>query len=372
MAVGVAQRREQRRAADGLDLTALCVGELTGSNVKGLVDLFQEVGKRELRLLVNSGLVVGLALGLLQSGCSLVLPRRLGGAGRNAAAEPERRWVPLVGSGVVGCVTNWIALLWIFNPVDPRRFGPVTLQGCFLRRQPEVARASPARFESRVPTCVEIKIYGAFVLNHRVVLHAIAMAWRCRFLAARPSDPADTVDFRSWFLTARKLLHAALFSPGGAATFPTAPPSGASGRSSAGTERISAFRRCASARTALLDSVTKNVALELPAASAGRPPPPTPTPRSQSGQPWAMPARMPSRDFEPYRTRSSTRRVHPEAVGGVLGAPRRVGPDGRRGSVVCGRWQPHRSARNVSGGGAAAPQWRRCGLRLTFVVRVPC
>ena len=57
------------------------------------------------------------------------------GAGRNVTAEPERRWVPLVGSGVVGCVTNWIALLWIFNPVDPRRVGPVTLQGCFLRRQ---------------------------------------------------------------------------------------------------------------------------------------------------------------------------------------------------------------------------------------------
>ncbi len=189
LAVGVAQD-VRSHAADGLDLTALCVGELTGPNVKGLVDLFQEVGKRELRLLVNSGLVVGLALGLLQSGCSLVLPRRLGGAGRNATAEPERRWVPLVGSGVVGCVTNWIALLWIFNPVDPRRFGPVTLQGCFLRRQPEVARDFARFFATRVLTCVEIKIYGAFVLNHRVVLHAID-ATPARWRGDAGSSPLD-------------------------------------------------------------------------------------------------------------------------------------------------------------------------------------
>ena len=105
-------------------------------------------------------------------------------------AEPERRWVPLVGSGVVGCVTNWIALLWIFNPVDPRRFGPVTLQGCFLRRQPEVARDFARFFATRVLTCVEIKIYGAFVLNHRVVLHAID-ATPARWRGDAGSSPLD-------------------------------------------------------------------------------------------------------------------------------------------------------------------------------------
>ena len=42
------------------------------------------------------------------------------------------------------------------------------------------------------------KFYGAFVLNHRVVLHAIdatpcSMAWRCRFLAARPSQVGHVI-----------------------------------------------------------------------------------------------------------------------------------------------------------------------------------
>ena len=40
--------------------------------------------------------------------------------------------------------------------------------------------------------CVEIKIYGTFVLNQRVDLHAIdvtpARWWRCRFVTTRRSQ----------------------------------------------------------------------------------------------------------------------------------------------------------------------------------------
>ena len=313
LAVGVAQD-VRSHAADGLDLTALCVGELTGPNVKGLVDLFQEVGKRELRLLVNSGLVVGLALGLLQSGCSLVLPRRLGGAGRNVTAEPERRWVPLVGSGVVGCVTNWIALLWIFNPVDPRRFGPVTLQGCFLRRQPEVARDFARFFATRV-------------------------------------------------LTAKKLLHAALFSPGGAATF--RPHLRRRVQTFIrGTERISGVPSLASANTALLDSVTNNVALELPAAL---PDGLYAYADSALGLETALGdamAAMPSRDFE--------RLLHPIfeedeftliAVGGVLGVLAAWAQLSGAGAWCVRAWRSlserarsvaAAARRRLSGGGAAS------------------
>ena len=215
LAIGVAND-VRHHAADGLDLTALCVGELTGPNVKGLVDLFQRVGAKELRLLVNSGAVVGLVLGLLQASCSLVLPRRFGGAGKNVTSEPERHWVPLVGSGVVGCVTNWIALLWIFNPIEPTKFGPVTLQGCFLKRQPEVARDFATFFATRI-------------------------------------------------LTARKLLGSALFSTAGAQAFRPH----LRGRVQTfvrSAERIRGVPSLASANTALLDRVTNNVARELPTA----------------------------------------------------------------------------------------------------------
>jgi len=43
------------------------------------------------------------------------------------------------------------------------------------------------------------KFYGAFVLNHHVVLHAIdamparSMAWRCRFLTARQSQDGRVI-----------------------------------------------------------------------------------------------------------------------------------------------------------------------------------
>lgn len=133
-----------------LDLQGLCVRELSGPNVKALVDLFQRVGKTELRLLVDSGLVVGLFLGLIQSCLSLTLAPQFGGAPVNGTEHPA---VALAGSGVVGAVTNWIALLWIFKPILPTRvLGLFTLQGCFLRRQPDVARDFAKFFVQRILT----------------------------------------------------------------------------------------------------------------------------------------------------------------------------------------------------------------------------
>jgi uncharacterized membrane protein YheB (UPF0754 family) len=36
-------------------------------------------------------------------------------------------------------VTNWLAILMIFEPVKPKKIGPFTLHGMFLRRQHEAA-----------------------------------------------------------------------------------------------------------------------------------------------------------------------------------------------------------------------------------------
>ena len=40
---------------------------------------------------------------------------------------------------VVGYVTNWVALWMIYEPAEPRRYGPLKWQGLFVRRQREVA-----------------------------------------------------------------------------------------------------------------------------------------------------------------------------------------------------------------------------------------
>lgn len=86
--------------------------------------IFLEVGERELRFIVKSGLLLGFALGLPQVPLFAAL---------------SYWWILPVGGVVVGYLTNWIALRVIFSPVEPRRVGPVTIQGLFLRRQPEVA-----------------------------------------------------------------------------------------------------------------------------------------------------------------------------------------------------------------------------------------
>lgn len=51
----------------------------------------------------------------------------------------DNPWTLSIGGLIVGMATNWLALKWIFEPVNPTRFGPFILQGQFLRRQKEVA-----------------------------------------------------------------------------------------------------------------------------------------------------------------------------------------------------------------------------------------
>ncbi len=86
--------------------------------------LFLESGAMEFRFLINSGLYFGFFFGLCQLATWLLVPGD---------------WqLPLYGA-VVGWATNWLALNLVFRPLNPRRIGPVTIQGLFLRRQKEVA-----------------------------------------------------------------------------------------------------------------------------------------------------------------------------------------------------------------------------------------
>jgi uncharacterized membrane protein YheB (UPF0754 family) len=86
--------------------------------------IFLEVGRRELRFIINFGFFFGLALGI-----PLVF----------LTEAISAWWVLPLGGVVVGYVTNWVALWMIFEPPEPRRIGPLTIHGLFMRRQPEVA-----------------------------------------------------------------------------------------------------------------------------------------------------------------------------------------------------------------------------------------
>jgi uncharacterized membrane protein YheB (UPF0754 family) len=85
--------------------------------------IFKSVGDKELRLIINMGFVIGFALGIPVA----------------ALTALTGSWVLLVCGPIVGWVTNWVAILMIFEPVEPRRIMGIRFQGMFLRRQQEVA-----------------------------------------------------------------------------------------------------------------------------------------------------------------------------------------------------------------------------------------
>lgn len=87
-------------------------------------DMLREVGRRELRFMMNFGFYLGVPLGVI-----LVFI---------VAAFPYW-WVLPVGGVVIGYVVNYLGITMIFEPVEPRRYGPVTFQGLFMKRQPEVS-----------------------------------------------------------------------------------------------------------------------------------------------------------------------------------------------------------------------------------------
>ncbi len=86
--------------------------------------IFLEVGKKELRLIINFGFIFGFVLGIPLVFLTNALPYW---------------WVLPIGGVIIGYVTNWLALWMIFEPTEPKKFGPIRMHGLFLRRQPEVS-----------------------------------------------------------------------------------------------------------------------------------------------------------------------------------------------------------------------------------------
>ncbi|MBU6950663.1 MULTISPECIES: hypothetical protein [unclassified Hahella] len=86
--------------------------------------IFLECGAAEFRFLIYSGLWLGFGFGVLQMALWYFY---------------SVDWVLPVCGFLVGWATNWIALNLIFRPLNPAKVGPVTIQGLFLKRQPQVA-----------------------------------------------------------------------------------------------------------------------------------------------------------------------------------------------------------------------------------------
>jgi uncharacterized membrane protein YheB (UPF0754 family) len=132
------RERIQRRVEQQLPDVVPEVIDAIGANIDELLDVklmvirhieqhpqlankvFGSVGDKELRLIINLGFVFGFVFGIPVAGLTVLLDSPL---------------VLLVCGPIVGWVTNWLAILMIFEPVEPRKLGPFTLHGMFLRRQ---------------------------------------------------------------------------------------------------------------------------------------------------------------------------------------------------------------------------------------------
>ncbi len=86
--------------------------------------IFLDMGRRELKFIQNFGFFFGFALGIPVA----------------ALTHFVTFWwlLPILGV-MIGYVTNWVALWMIYEPAEQQMWGPVPMQGLFVRRQPEVA-----------------------------------------------------------------------------------------------------------------------------------------------------------------------------------------------------------------------------------------
>ncbi len=86
--------------------------------------LSKAVGEKDLVVVIRLGLVFGALFGVVQAFLYGWL---------------EAWWLLPVGGVIVGSVTNYLALKLLFHPMEPRRIGPITIQGSYMKRQPQVA-----------------------------------------------------------------------------------------------------------------------------------------------------------------------------------------------------------------------------------------
>ncbi len=91
--------------------------------------------EKEFIFIRRSGFYFGFLFGLVQMGIFFVY---------------DASWVLPFFGFLVGWATNWLALKVIFRPLEPHKFGPITIHGIFLKRQKEVSETF-----ARV-NCVEI------------------------------------------------------------------------------------------------------------------------------------------------------------------------------------------------------------------------
>ncbi|RMH39955.1 MAG: DUF445 family protein [Deltaproteobacteria bacterium] len=119
---------------DILDVKAIVVD--TAERDRALVGrMFQETGAAEFRFIKRSGAYFGFLFGIVQMVAWVYYPAW---------------WVLPFFGFVVGYATNWLAIKLIFEPAQPKRYGPFVIQGLFHKRQHEVAQQFAAMLSKEI------------------------------------------------------------------------------------------------------------------------------------------------------------------------------------------------------------------------------
>jgi len=109
--------------------------------------IFRDTGKHELKMMVNFGFIFGFLLGIPVAVITHFI---------------TNWWLlPFLGV-IVGWTTNLLGMWFIFEPPEPRKIGPFTLHGLFVRRQPETAKVYAQIIADNVVTLENI---GNFLLE---------------------------------------------------------------------------------------------------------------------------------------------------------------------------------------------------------------
>lgn len=124
----------QHNVHEILDIKELVVTQLV-NNPKLINEIFLQAGAKEFPFIVKSGWYFGFLFGIPTMVIWYFYPE----------------WYVLpIGGLLVGYITNWIAIKIIFEPKDPIKVGPFTIQGMFLKRQEEVARVYSDIIDSKL------------------------------------------------------------------------------------------------------------------------------------------------------------------------------------------------------------------------------
>ncbi len=111
--------------AEVFDLKAMAIKKLTEDKAL-LNSIFLKVGEQEFKFIEQSGAYFGFLFGFIQMVIWLIYPAW---------------WQLPVGGLIVGYLTNDLALRMIFQPQTPINIFGFKLQGLFIKRQKEVAKA---------------------------------------------------------------------------------------------------------------------------------------------------------------------------------------------------------------------------------------